>query len=67
MVASVESRIFYLASLVLGDSVLGVLLATLALAVGPPRLGNVDLKVSCVSELNDLDAKTGISADSIQM
>jgi hypothetical protein len=33
----------HLASLVLGDLVLGVLLAVLALAVGPARLRNVDL------------------------
>ena len=33
-----------LASLVLGDLVLGVLAALLALAVGVSRLGNVDLK-----------------------
>ena len=33
----------YLASLVLGDLVLGVLLAVLALAVGPARLRDVDL------------------------
>lgn len=32
-----------LASLVLGDLVLGVLLAVLALAVGPARLRDVDL------------------------
>ena len=32
-----------LASLVLGDLVLGVLLALLALAVGPARLRDVDL------------------------
>ena len=43
MVASVESRIFYLASLVLGDLVLGMLAAVLALAVGLTGLGNVDL------------------------
>lgn len=34
----------YLASLVLGDLVLGVLLAVLALAVGASGLWNVDLK-----------------------
>lgn len=33
----------HLASLVLGDLVLGVLLAVLALAVGPARLRDVDL------------------------
>lgn len=33
----------HLASLVLGDLVLGVLLALLALAVGPARLRDVDL------------------------
>ena len=36
-----------LAGLVLGDLVLGVLAALLALAVGVSRLGNVDLKVGC--------------------
>jgi hypothetical protein len=41
----VESCLFrtHLASLVLGDLVLGVLLAVLALAVGPARLRDVDL------------------------
>jgi hypothetical protein len=34
----------HLASLVLGDLVLGVLAALLALAVGLPSLGNVDLE-----------------------
>ena len=36
-------RLTNLASLVLGDLVLGVLLAVLALAVGPARLRDVDL------------------------
>lgn len=41
----------YLASLVLGDLVGGVLAALLALAVGVPRLGNVDLCPHRVSRL----------------
>lgn len=40
-----------LASLVLGDLVLGVLAALLALAVGVSGLGNVDLFVHGVSDL----------------
>lgn len=39
-----------LTSLVLGDLVLGVLAALLALAVGVSRLGNVDLIASSVSK-----------------
>lgn len=41
-VVAVESSA-HLASLVLGDLVLGVLLAVAALAVGPARLRDVDL------------------------
>lgn len=40
-----------LASLVLGDLVLGVLAAVLALAVGVAGLGNVDLFIHGVSDL----------------
>jgi hypothetical protein len=39
-----------LSSLVLGDLVLGVLLASLTLAVGLAGLGNVDLKDSRISD-----------------
>lgn len=44
-----NTRAADLACLVLGDSVLGVLLAVLALAVGPAGFWNVDLIKSKVS------------------
>ena len=44
MRSSSRSGISHLARLVLGDFVLGVLLAVLALAVGATSLGNVDLE-----------------------
>lgn len=43
----------HLARFVLGNSVLGVLLALLALAVGPAGFGNVDL--NCFVESVNLD------------
>jgi hypothetical protein len=39
----------HLASLVLGDLVLGVLVALLGLAVRPAGFGNVDLEAKCIS------------------
>lgn len=60
--SDVEFRgVAHLASLVLGDLVLGVLLAVLALAVGPARLRDVDLwaqiyqsECSCCKQQSDL-------------
>lgn len=65
--AVVENRVLaHLASLVLGDLVLGVLLAVAALAVGPARLRDVDLWAQKYqSECSCCNSPTRACADSV--